>query len=100
MDLHPEAQLLRGAKPPFRKKVPPFRKNFLQRCLRLTSPRRKSCPNPAKRVTVKVTLHLTPLIKIVIPGGNRMSDDLIDDEIALLCAIGECDSSKLPAIRN
>ena len=23
-----------------------------------------------------------------------------DDEIALLCAIGECDSSKLPAIRN
>jgi hypothetical protein len=23
-----------------------------------------------------------------------------DDEIALLCAIGKCDSSKLPAIRN
>jgi len=29
-----------------------------------------------------------------------MSDDLIDDETALLCAIGECDWSKLPAIRN
>ena len=29
-----------------------------------------------------------------------MSDDLTDDEIALLSAIGECDSSKLPAIRN
>ena len=29
-----------------------------------------------------------------------MSDDLTDDEIALQCAIGESDSSKLPAIRN
>ena len=29
-----------------------------------------------------------------------MSDDLTDDEIALLCVIGECDLSKLPAIRN
>ncbi len=29
-----------------------------------------------------------------------MSDDLTDDEIALLCAIGEGNSSKLPAIRN
>ena len=29
-----------------------------------------------------------------------MSDDLTDDEIALLCAIGEGDLSKLPAIRN
>ena len=29
-----------------------------------------------------------------------MSDDLTDDEIALLCAIGEGNSSELPAIRN
>ena len=29
-----------------------------------------------------------------------MSDDLTDDEIALQCAIGECDSSRLPAIGN
>jgi hypothetical protein len=29
-----------------------------------------------------------------------MSDDLTDDEIALLCTIGECDSSRLPAIGN
>ena len=29
-----------------------------------------------------------------------MSDDLTDDEIALQCAVGECNSSKLPAIRN
>jgi hypothetical protein len=28
-------------------------------------------------------------------GDNRMSDDLTDDEIALLCAIGEADPSKL-----
>ena len=26
-----------------------------------------------------------------------MSDDLTDDELALQCAIEECDSSKLPA---
>jgi len=29
-----------------------------------------------------------------------MSDDLTDDEIALLCAIGEADPSKLTGIRH